>query len=105
MLHTMDGPLADQIADMAAELGGAESIHVVSPFFSGHQGEKLLSESLLCERVSVAVPAIAPSVFDFARAAAEGMQVTPRRVRCLRRWKIPSFQGVRTSSAPGSSRW
>jgi hypothetical protein len=77
MLHTMDGPLVDQIADMAAELGGAESIHVVSPFFSGHQGVKLLSESLLCERVSVAVPAIAPSVFDFARAAAEGMQVTP----------------------------
>ncbi|WP_025660149.1 hypothetical protein [Rhizobium sp. IBUN] len=77
LLHTMDGPLLDQMAQMADDLGGAESIHVVSPFFSGHHGIRMLSESLLCERISVAVPAIAPSVFDFASAATDGMQVTP----------------------------
>jgi hypothetical protein len=77
LLHTMDGGLLDQMAQIADDLGGAESIHVVSPFFSGHHGVRMLSESLLCERISVAVPSIAPSVFDFASAAADGMQVTP----------------------------
>lgn len=77
LLHTMDGPLIDRIAEMTDELGGAESIHVASPFFSGHSGIRLLSENLLCEQVSVAVPPIAPSVFDFASAAADGMKVSP----------------------------
>ncbi len=76
LLHTMDAPLLSQIAAMADDLGGAESVHVVSPFFSAHHGVRMLSESLLCDRISVAVPSIAPSVFDFAAAAADGMQVS-----------------------------
>jgi hypothetical protein len=77
LLHTMDRPLAEQIAEMTEELGGAEHISVVSPFFSGHRGIRLLCESLLCERVSVAVPTIAPSVFDFKAASADGLEVSP----------------------------
>jgi hypothetical protein len=76
LLHTMEGALIDQIGELTEELGGAQSIHVVSPFFTGHHGVRLLSEGLLCENVSVAVPAIAPSVFDFAAATADGMKVT-----------------------------
>lgn len=77
LLHTMDRPLDEQIREMADDLGGAVSVCVVSPFFSGHHGVRLLCESLRCERVSVAVPSIAPSVFDFDAAAANGMKVSP----------------------------
>ncbi|MDL2399461.1 hypothetical protein [Rhizobium mayense] len=79
LLHTMDRPLAEQIAEMTEDLGGAEHITVVSPFFSGHHGVRLLCESILCDNVSVAVPAVAPSVFDFAAAAGEGLVVLPVR--------------------------
>lgn len=77
LLHTMDRPLHEQIREMADDLGGAVHVSVVSPFFSGHHGIRLLCESLRCERVSVAVPSIAPSVFDFDAAAANGMKVSP----------------------------
>ncbi|MGN6306789.1 MAG: hypothetical protein ACTHNH_18360 [Mesorhizobium sp.] len=77
LLHTMDRPLAPQIGEMAADLGGAVHVSVVSPFFSGHHGIRLLCKSLRCERVSVAVPSIAPSVFDFDAAAADGLEVSP----------------------------
>ncbi|MFS8112041.1 hypothetical protein QD460_10000 [Rhizobium jaguaris] len=80
LLHTMDRPLAEQIAEMTEDLGGAEHINVVSPFFSAHHGVRFLCESLLCESVSVAVPAVAPSVFDFAGASTDGLSVSP--VRC-----------------------
>ena len=77
LLHTMERPLAPQIGEIAADLGGAVHVSVVSPFFSGHEGIRLLCESLRCERVSVAVPSIAPSVFDFDAAAADGLEVSP----------------------------
>jgi len=77
LLHTMDRPLDEQIGEMADDLGGAVHVSVVSPFFSGYYGVRLLCESLGCERVSVAVPSIAPSVFDFDAAAANGMKVSP----------------------------
>ncbi len=76
LLHTMDRPLAEQIGEMAKDLGGAVQFSVVSPFFSGHHGIRLLCKSLECDRVSVAVPAIAPSVFDFDAAAADGLEVS-----------------------------
>ncbi|APH72867.1 phospholipase D-like domain-containing protein [Aquibium oceanicum] len=77
LLHTMDRPLATQIGEMAADLGGAVHVSVVSPFFSRHHGIRLLCKSLRCERVSVAVPTIAPSVFDFDAAVADGLEVSP----------------------------
>lgn len=71
LLHTMTGPLIPQIRDMSEELGGAQAIFVVSPFFSQHAGVKALASGLDCGDVSVMVPLKAPSLFDFKQAAAD----------------------------------
>ena len=76
VLHTLSGPLLPQIKEMADALGGAQRLHVVSPFFSSYHGVKNLAEVLQCTDVSVAVPAIAPSIFDFAAAAGAGFHVS-----------------------------
>lgn len=75
LLHTIDGPLVPQIAEMAEELGGARSLVTVSPFFSTFNGVKALAEGLGCDDVSVAVALIAPSIFDFQLAADAGFSV------------------------------
>lgn len=75
VLHTLAGPLCEQIAGMAAELGGAVALTVVSPFFSGHHGVKRLATALGGPVVSVAVPPLAPFVFDFDAARADGFEV------------------------------
>ncbi|WP_134500633.1 phospholipase D family protein [Microvirga pakistanensis] len=77
VLHTLFGPLDEQVAGMADELGGAVSLTVVSPFFSSHHGVERLAVALGCENVAVAVPPIAPSIFDFAGARRAGLEVTP----------------------------
>ncbi|WP_457578848.1 hypothetical protein [Ensifer adhaerens] len=77
LLHTMAGPLTQQIAALVQELGGAEEITVVSPFFSAHNGVAALSAATGCQNISVAVPPRAPSVFDFAAAAAVGLKARP----------------------------
>jgi hypothetical protein len=77
LLHTMAGPLTDQIAALVQELGGAEEITVVSPFFSAHSGVAALSAATGCQNISVAVPPRAPSVFDFVSAAAAGLKARP----------------------------
>lgn len=77
MLHTMGGSLVTQIKDMADELGGAQRFTAVSPFFSGHLGIKALAEGLGCDDVSIAVPPLAPSIFDFSSASDAGMRCKP----------------------------
>lgn len=77
LLHTMAGPLMSQIAALAEELGGAEELTVVSPFFSAHNGVVALAEAIECQNISVAVPPRAPSVFDFAAASAVGLKARP----------------------------
>ncbi|WP_417433676.1 hypothetical protein [Hoeflea sp.] len=69
MLHTMGGSLVPQIREMADDLGGARRIAVVSPFFSSHHGISALAEGLDCDDISVAVPIVAPSIFDFKSAS------------------------------------
>lgn len=75
MLHTMDGSLIPQIREMTDELGGVRRLNVLSPFFSKHHGVKALAEGLECEDVAVAVPPVAPSIFDFVAASAVGFNV------------------------------
>ncbi|WP_337182169.1 hypothetical protein [Shinella sp.] len=77
LLHTITGPLTLQIAALVQELGGAEEITVVSPFFSAHHGIAALSAATGCQNISVAVPPRAPSVFDFAAAATIGLKARP----------------------------
>ncbi|XOK13281.1 hypothetical protein ACI6PO_15710 [Agrobacterium tumefaciens] len=77
LLHTMAGPLTEQIAALVQELGGAEELTVVSPFFSAHNGVAALSAATGCQKISVAVPPRAPSVFDFVAAAAAGLSARP----------------------------
>ncbi|WP_426236539.1 hypothetical protein [Pararhizobium sp. DWP1-1-3] len=77
LLHTMAGPLTSQIATLVEELGGAEELTVVSPFFSAHNGVAVLAEAIGCQNVRVAVPPRAPSVFDFAAASAAGLKARP----------------------------
>ncbi|MDQ0318980.1 hypothetical protein QO002_001118 [Pararhizobium capsulatum DSM 1112] len=77
LLHTMAGPLTLQIAALVEELGGAEDMTVVSPFFSAHNGVAALAEAIGCQNVSVAVPPRAPSVFDFTAASAVGLNARP----------------------------
>jgi hypothetical protein len=60
---------------MASELGGALSLTVVSPFFSGHHGVARLALELKCG--AVAVPLNAPSFFDFAAARSAGLDASP----------------------------
>jgi hypothetical protein len=77
LLHTMAGPLTLQIAALVEELGGAEDVTVVSPFFSAHYGVAELASAIGCQNISVAVPPRAPSVFDFAAAEAVGLKARP----------------------------
>lgn len=77
LLHTLDGPLVPQIAEMAEELGGARKLSVVSPFFSGHHGVRALAEGLSCDDVSVAVPPLAPSIYDFKASDDGGFTCHP----------------------------
>ncbi|GMO20757.1 hypothetical protein BwSF21_14820 [Bradyrhizobium ottawaense] len=77
VLHTMSEPLDKQLADMAADVGGAVSLTVVSPFFSLHHGVKQLAQKLSCDEVFVAVPPRAPEIFDFAASAAAGFRAWP----------------------------
>jgi len=77
LLHTMAGPLTEQIAALVHELGGAEELTVVSPFFSAHNGVAALSAAVGCQNISVAVPPRAPSVFDFAAATSAGLNARP----------------------------
>lgn len=77
LLHTMAEPLDTQLRRMADDLGGATSLTVVSPFFSAHHGVKQLATALSCETISVAVPPVAPSIFDFASCREAGLSVSP----------------------------
>ncbi|CAK07653.1 conserved hypothetical protein [Rhizobium johnstonii 3841] len=77
LLHTMAGTLTSQIAGLVEELGGAEELTVVSPFFSAHHGIAALSEAIGCDNIRIAVPPRAPSVFDFAAASATGLNIRP----------------------------
>jgi hypothetical protein len=62
---------------MAGELGGATSLTVISPFFSGHRGVVQLATALSCDKISVAVPPVAPTIFDFAGCRKAGFLVMP----------------------------
>ena len=77
LLHTMNGPLTGQIAALVGELGGAEELTIVSPFFSAHYGVTAMAEAIDCHSIRVAVPPRAPSVFDFAAASAAGLKAKP----------------------------
>jgi len=77
VLHTMFEPLDVQLADIAADAGGALSLTVVSPFFSLHHAVKELASKLSCSEVFVAVPPRAPEIFDFAGSAKAGFNVSP----------------------------
>ena len=77
LLHTLAGRLDKQIAEMAAELGGAVALTVVSPFFSAQHGVALLARTLDCDTVAVAMPPNVPTVFDFAAARAAGLHASP----------------------------
>ena len=72
----MDRPIADQVADAAAELGGATALVVVSPYLllDAAQG---LATRLGCDDVSVCVPLRSPSQFDFAAARQAGLDARP----------------------------
>jgi hypothetical protein len=65
-----------QLGRMSADLGGAISLTIVSPFFSGHRGITQLAAALSCERISVAVPPVAPSIFDFEECRKLGISVS-----------------------------
>lgn len=77
LLHTILEPLDVQLGRMTTELGGATALTVVSPFFSTHLGVMRLASALSCERVSVSVPPVAPSIFDFDSCRAAGFSVSP----------------------------
>ena len=77
VLHTMSEPLDAQLANMAADAGGALSLSVLSPFFSSYHGVKQLATKLSCEKVSVVVPPRAPEIFDFTASVKAGFKVSP----------------------------
>ena len=77
VLHTVSEPLDVQLGRVTSELGGATSLTVVSPFFSGHLGVMQLATALSCETISVAVPPVAPAIFDFSRCRQAGFSVSP----------------------------
>lgn len=76
-LHSLSASLSEQIAALASDMGGATALTIVSPFFSGHHGVSFLAQALNCSDVAVAVPALAPSLFDFAQARAAGFDARP----------------------------
>lgn len=51
LLHTISEPLDVQLGRISADLGGAISLTVVSPFFSKHTAVVELATALSCERV------------------------------------------------------
>lgn len=56
LLHNLEGSILDQVAGFAAELGGAERVTVVSPYFDlGGVAVDRLAQQLECDRVSVHV--------------------------------------------------
>jgi hypothetical protein len=58
ILSSLVGPLIDQIVDLASELGGAQGLAVVSPYFDAKgKGVELLASKLGCESVKVHVHA------------------------------------------------
>ena len=79
LLHTVREPLASQLSVLAQDFGGAESLAIVSPFFSGFAGVVLLAEKLACADVSVAIVPNPPARFDFAACKAAGLDVRPVR--------------------------
>jgi hypothetical protein len=81
LFHTLLEPLDVQIGRMASDLGGATALTIVSPFFSGHVAVKRLATALSCERIFVAVPPVAPSIFDFEGCRQAGFFAFP--VACL----------------------
>lgn len=76
VLHSLDRPIADQVADAVAELGGASSLLVVSPFLR-LAAVKGLANQLGCADVSVCVPQRSPEQFDFVAARAAGLDARP----------------------------
>lgn len=76
VLHTFDGPIAGQLAMHAEDLGGAEELTVLSPYFGGPDAVLALGEALDCARIQVAVTGRAPEFYDFAGA---GSHVEPVR--------------------------
>jgi hypothetical protein len=75
VLHSLEHSIADQIVGFAAELGGAISATVVSPYFKTIAAVKGLAEKLEIEKLSVLVPPAAPEYFPFSAADAAGLKV------------------------------
>ena len=72
VLHSLDRPIADQVVEAAAELGGASSLLVVSPFLR-LTAVRGLANQLGCANVSVCVSQRSPEQFDFSAARAAGL--------------------------------
>ncbi len=53
ILHNLAQPIFDQLAEMAADLGGAEHLTIVSPFYDGGSAVNKLCSQLGLDRVQV----------------------------------------------------
>jgi hypothetical protein len=102
LLHTVSEPLDVQLGRVARELGGATSLTVVSPFFSGHVGVMHLARALSCERISVAVPPVAPAIFDFASFRQASFSVSPVACDLFSDTRSPPREALRHRMPPGS---
>ena len=70
VMHNVDRPMADQLVEEAARLGGARKLLVASPYFGGARAVRRLADALGVDRVEVHVPrdvAVAGRCFDFSR--------------------------------------
>jgi hypothetical protein len=68
LIHSVERPIADQLVDMAAAVGGATGLLVASPYFGGAGAVRALAEQLGVERVQVHVSsalALAGSHYNF----------------------------------------
>ncbi|MXP65612.1 hypothetical protein E0493_19880 [Roseomonas sp. M0104] len=77
ILHSLEQPMVEAVVEVAADLGGATALTVVSPYFGGAGAVVELASRLGCDAVSVLVPAEGPERFDFAGARAAGLSVRP----------------------------
>ncbi len=76
VLHSLDRPIAEQVAEAAADMGGASSLLVVSPFLR-LAAIKGLADQMSCGDVAVCVPLRSPEQFDFAAAREVGLDAKP----------------------------
>lgn len=77
VLHSVNRALAQQLVEMAKELGGARTLTVLSPYFGGPKAVVDLAQDLGCKTVNVFVPPKVPFWFDFDTAKTFGVAAQP----------------------------